>query len=135
MTRDEVQRWLDRYCEAWRTYDAQAIGDLFSADADYRYHPWDEPVHGRDEIVRAWTAPSGDESSRDAPDSWGAEYRPLAIDGDLAVTVGRTVYFKPDRSVDQTYENLWVLRFDADGRCSDFTEWFMVPKTPVAAES
>jgi hypothetical protein len=33
MTRDEVQDWLDRYVDAWRSYDADAIGELFSEDA------------------------------------------------------------------------------------------------------
>jgi hypothetical protein len=23
------------------------------------------------------------------------------------------------------YSNLWVIRFDADGRCREFTEWYM----------
>ena len=32
MTRDDVQRWLDRYVEAWRSYDPDAIGDLFAED-------------------------------------------------------------------------------------------------------
>ena len=31
MTHDDVQEWLDRYVEAWRSYDEAAIGDLFSA--------------------------------------------------------------------------------------------------------
>jgi hypothetical protein len=34
-----LQRWLDEYVEAWRTYDSQKIGDLFSADAVYRFDP------------------------------------------------------------------------------------------------
>ncbi len=51
LSHDDVQGWLDRYVEAWQSYDPGAIGDLFSADADYRYHPNDEPVRGRDAIV------------------------------------------------------------------------------------
>ena len=52
MTHDDVQRWLDRYVAAWRSYDVDEIGDLFAADAVYRYHPWDEdPVRGREAIV------------------------------------------------------------------------------------
>ena len=43
MTRADVQRWLDRYVAAWKSYDAAEIADLFSAEAEYRYHPWDEP--------------------------------------------------------------------------------------------
>ena len=29
MTHDDVQAWLDRYIAAWRSYDPEAIGDLF----------------------------------------------------------------------------------------------------------
>ena len=54
MTRDDVQRWLDRYVDAWRTYDVAAIGGLFAADASYRYHPYDAEavVYGHLHIPR-----------------------------------------------------------------------------------
>ena len=34
---------------------------------------------------------------------------------------GETVYRNPPR----TYTNLWVIRLDAEGRCTEFTEWWM----------
>ena len=44
MTRDEFAGWLDRYIAAWKSYDPDAIGDLFSEDAFYSYRGgWDEP--------------------------------------------------------------------------------------------
>ena len=49
------QDWLDRYVEAWKSYDPEAIGDLFSADVLYKYHPLDEGTRGRDEVVKDWT--------------------------------------------------------------------------------
>ncbi len=54
MDRDGFAAWLDRYVSAWRTYDPVAIGDLFSVDATYRYHPEDEPIMGRAAIVADW---------------------------------------------------------------------------------
>src|SRR5918997_1137393 len=54
MQRGDVDRWLADYVEAWRTYERARIAALFSADAEYRYHPYDEPLRGRDAIVRAW---------------------------------------------------------------------------------
>jgi hypothetical protein len=128
MTRDDVQRWLDRYVEAWRTYDPAAIGDLFSADAEYRYHPWDEPVRGRDGIVRAWVAPDGNESGRDEPDSWEAAYEPWVVDGDQAVAVGRSRYFAVDDQPERVYHNAYLLRFDDEGRCREFTEYFLLER-------
>jgi hypothetical protein len=48
VTHHALQRWLDAYVEAWRTYDPAAIGALFSEDATYAYHPYD----GGEEVVR-----------------------------------------------------------------------------------
>ena len=119
VTHDDVQRWLDRYVEAWRTYDPAVIGDLFSVDATYRYQPYNPPVIGRDAILEDWL------SSPDKPDSWEAHYQPFAVDGDRAVAIGESRYVKPDGSLRDLYYNLWTLRFDADGRCAEFVEYFM----------
>jgi ketosteroid isomerase-like protein len=120
------QGWLDRYVAAWQSYDAAAIGDLFSADATYRYHPWDaEPVRGRDAIVTDWV------DNRDAEGSWRASYTAVACDGDACVATGTSDYLTEDRaSVDKTYHNVFITRFDGDGRCSDFTEYFMEQPKP-----
>ena len=72
MDRTTVQTWLDRYIDAWKTYDRATISDLFGPDATYRYHPYDEGddvVRGRDAIVRDWVEPEGDSSGRDEPGS------------------------------------------------------------------
>ena len=115
--------WLDRYVDAWKTYSEDAIGELFSADARYRYHPWDdadETVSGREQIVANWLA------NRDRPDSWAAEYRPWVTDGGDAVAVGVSRYLDPDGlTVESEYHNVFLCRFDAEGRCTEFTEYFM----------
>ena len=131
MTREELQSWLDRYVEAWRTYDRDQIGALFSEDAEYRYHPYDEPIRGRDEIVASWLgeSDSDDASEPDDPGTWEAEYAPFAIDGEHAVATGRSSYRdEPGGEINKTYFNCYVMRFDDEGRCSEFTEWFMLRK-------
>jgi hypothetical protein len=47
------------------------------------------------------------------------------MDGDLAhrLQAGRDEIVR--RSPPHTYSNLWVIRLDADGRCAEFTEWWM----------
>jgi hypothetical protein len=121
------QRWLDRYIEAWNTSDEAAIAELFSEDARYRYHPWDEGddvLEGQSAIVASWL---GD---RDDPGTWSAEYRPWAIDGERAVAVGVSRYFAGDgATVEREYHNVFLCRFDDQDRCSEFTELFMLRKT------
>lgn len=115
VTPHHVQAWLDSYIEAWKTYDPDRIGDLFSAEATYAYHPWGDPIRGRAAIVADWL------SSRDDPDSWDAEYSPLLIEADRAVARGTTRY-----TTGKAYENLWEIDFGPDGRCTRFVEWYMV---------
>jgi hypothetical protein len=116
----DVQAWLDRYIEAWRSLDPGAIGDLFSEDASYRWNPFDEPTRGREAIVRAWLEAE--------PDVFDADYRAIAVSEGLAVAQGETTYWNPDRSeAIARYSNIFVMRFDEEGRCRDFCEWWMKP--------
>lgn len=119
MDHDAVQRWLDAYVEAWRTYDREAIGALFTADAEYRYRPWDEPLRGREAIVADWT------QDPDDPGAWEAAYRTFAVEGDRAVATGTSRYDDADGR--RIYHNVFVLEF-AGGRCRSFTEVFMLEK-------
>lgn len=128
MTNDDVQRWLDQYIEAWRTYDAALIGDLFSEDAEYRFFPYQAPVRGRAEIVRSWVSPNADESQRDEPGSWEAHYEPWAIDGERAVAVGTSRYFPTASEPEKLYHNAYLIEFDGDGRCRRFTEFYVLDR-------
>jgi hypothetical protein len=114
------QSWLDRYIDAWRLLDPVAIGDLFSSDVRYAYDPFEEAVVGRKAVVESWLV------DPDEPGSWEADYEVLAIDGDAHVAHGRTRYLTDDRSgIDREFANVFVCRFDAEGRCREFTEWYM----------
>ena len=130
MTRVDVQAWLDRYIDAWKTYDRDQIAALFSADAEYRYHPWDEPVRGREAIVDDWFAPDGDAARRDSEGTYNASYEPWAIDGNRAVAVGTSDYFTdPTQATrERRYHNTYLLEFDADGRCRSFTENYQLER-------
>jgi ketosteroid isomerase-like protein len=122
VTEDDLQDWLDRYVAAWRSYNPKEIGELFTDDAMYVYHPWDvgdDVVRGRDAIVANWL------EDPDQPDSWTGSYKPLLVAGDRAVATGTTTYTNGDN-----FHNLWVLRF-AGGRCAEFVEWYMT--APPAA--
>ena len=126
--RTQAQDWLDRYVTAWLTYEPDLIGDLFSEDVAYRYHPYDEPVVGRDAVVASWLGEgdSEDASTRDAPGTYGASYVPVAVDGDTVVATGTSTYRDvPDGPVTRTFENCFVMRFDAEGRCREFTEYYL----------
>ena len=134
MTHDEVQAWLDSYVEAWKTFDGDAVATLFADEAEYRYHPWDDPVMGRDAIVQDWLNPGGNPEGRDKPGTWWAQYEPWAVDGDKAVVIGETKYFADETQAKllRHYFNVWTIEFDANQRARSFTEYFMQRKQPAA---
>lgn len=122
MNRDGVQRWLDRYIDAWRANEAESIETLFTEDVVYRYRPYGGDEHadrGRPALVASWL------EERDQPDSWEASYEVYAVDGDRAVAVGYSRYLAMAERPERTYHNCFLLRFADDGRCGEFTEYFM----------
>jgi ketosteroid isomerase-like protein len=133
MDRQRVSRWLADYVEAWKSYDRDRIAALFADDVKYRYHPYDEPIEGREAVVASWLGEGDHEgaSTRDEEGTYDAAYEPVAVDGDLAVATGASTYLtEPGGDVDKVYDNCFVMRFGPDGRCREFTEWFM--KRPPA---
>ena len=133
MKREDADRWLADYVGAWNTYDRDQIAELFTEDIAYRYHPYDDPIEGRDEVIKAWLA-EGDHpeaGTRDEPGTYEAEYRCVAVDGDVAVATGESSYKdSADGPVVRVYDNCFLMRFAPDGRCREFTEWFMERKSP-----
>jgi ketosteroid isomerase-like protein len=119
MERADVARWLAEYVAAWRAYDREEIATLFTEDARYRYHPYDEWIRGRQEIVESWF------DEPDEPGTFDAAYEPAAVDGEVAVAVGSSTYTNPDGTIRAVYDNCFVMRFNDDGRCAEFTEYFI----------
>jgi ketosteroid isomerase-like protein len=119
--RQQFQDWLYRYVEAWKTYDPEKIGALFSEDAEYRYHPQDEAERGRNTIVSNWL------EQRDDPGTYDAQYEPLAIDADgTHIAHGWSRYFTaPGGEMRDEYWNIYVLRFNDAGECTNFTEYWI----------
>ena len=119
MDRQGFQDWLDRYVEAWKSYDPDQIGALFSEDATYAYHPQDEPEHGRAAIVTDWL------EEPDEKGTYDAQYKVLAIDGDMHVAEGWSRYFDPDGTHADEYSNIYICRFNEAGECTEFIEYWI----------
>jgi hypothetical protein len=122
-----AQAWLDRYVAAWTSYDPQEIAALFGEDVRYRFYPYAEWVVGRDAVVASWLAENTDAqgSTRDEPGTFEASYAPVAVEDDVVVATGTTTYTDiPGGPVTQVFDNCFVMRFDHQGRCREFTEYY-----------
>ncbi len=119
MNEHDVLHWVDAYEVAWETNEPDRIAALFTEDAEYRGRPYRDPIVGRDNIV-AWWVENQDESH-----TWDFDEKVLGISDDLAFVQAETVYSEPEM---KTYHNLWVIRLTGEGRCSEFTEWWMLQR-------
>ncbi len=109
----EPTSWVAGYLRAWESNDPADVRALFAADAVYRHHPAAEPIRGREAIVEFWL------DRRDEPGTWTFDRLRVVSAADPAVVTGRTVYST------ETYHNLWLVALDQEGRCLEFTEWWM----------
>jgi hypothetical protein len=110
-----ISAWVDAYVRAWNSNDPAEIGALFSEAAVYCTGPFDAPWTGREVIVREWLA------RQDAPGSTRFRCEVLAATADAHIVRGWTQYLKPPRE----FSNIWLVRLDGDGRCREFTEWWV----------
>jgi hypothetical protein len=115
VTRDELSRWVDAYETAWRTAGTDGLAELFAAGATYMTAPFERPHTGLDAIRLFW------EAEREGPDEvFTMDYEIVAVEGDTGVVSLDVTYGEPARTV---YKDLWIVRFDGDGRCVAFEEW------------
>jgi ketosteroid isomerase-like protein len=119
MERGDMNSWVERYVRAWRTNRSQDIAGLFTEDARYYTAPHREPWVGRESIVAGWI------DRKDEPGGWEFRHQILGIDGDVGFVRGWTRYAATGDEAATEYSNLWVIRLDSDGRCSEFVEWWM----------
>jgi hypothetical protein len=113
-----VRNWVEGYIRAWRSNDPAEIGALFSDQAAYYTGPFDQPWQGRDGIIEGWL------KRKDEPGTYGFRYEVLSADESVGIVRGWTEYFDPKRG----YSNIWVIRFDDQNRCNEFTEWWVLRK-------
>jgi hypothetical protein len=114
-----VQRWVEGYERAWRTAGTDELSRLFAPEATYLVSPWARPVEGLAAIGELW------ESERDSADeAFTMTSDIVAVDGATAVVRLAVDYGDPGG---RRWRDLWVLRFDDDGRCTAFEEWPFAP--------
>jgi hypothetical protein len=114
----DLERWVEAYERAWRAPGTDGLGDLFAPGATYSMHPFAEPVAGLSAIRLLW------DEERSPGERFTMEWRVVAVDDGVGV-VWLEVHYAAPR--DELFRDLWVLRFDDDGRCTAFEEWPFAP--------
>ncbi|MEV2219004.1 nuclear transport factor 2 family protein [Nocardia vinacea] len=120
MDRDAVQKWVDGYERAWRAPGTAMLGELFTRDIEYLVSPWAEPIVGLEPLEVFW------EAERSGPDEAFTMAAEVVAVQDSTAVVRVSVEYRWDTL--SRWRDLWVLRFDSDGRCDRFEEWPFAPE-------
>lgn len=123
-----VEDWIAAYERAWRTPGTELLSELFTEDATYRQAPFARTIVGLPAIAQMWET---ERVSFDERFTMSSEV--VAVDGDVAVARIEVHYEDPRP---HEYLDLWIMRFDPDGRCEWFEEWPFWPgqRLAVAAD-
>lgn len=88
--------------------------------------PFDDPIVGIEANLRYWL------DDRDAEGTYEADYHSVVIEGNTAVTQGRSHYIQSGtRDLETEFDNIFILRFNDAGECIEFREWWV--EQPIGA--
>jgi SnoaL-like domain len=117
MDRQDLVIWMRALRSAWMDADPTAFGELFTEDALYQAHPFEEPLRGRVAIIDYWLHET---SGREDVEVRLSE--PL-LDGDRASVEWWAV--SKTESAETTDAGCLVLDFTGK-RCSKLHEYWML---------
>ena len=122
------REWIDAYSRAWVDADADAVAEIFTEDASYRWHPLREPALGREGIRHYWRTVTATQS--DVQVRFGDPVE----SGRRAAVEFWTIMRNDGEMV--TLPGLMLLRFDSDGLCEELREcWNLEPGSHLPPES
>ena len=110
--------WLDRYGRAWQAKDAAGFGALFAEDASYQWTPMDPPIAGRPDIEAAFSAAVATQRSI----RFG--HQVLAVTDGAGICHWQCLFEREATGSPVRLDGIFVVRFDAAGRCVAFREWW-----------
>lgn len=128
MTDAHFTRWLTAYGRAWETGDAAAVVGLFAPDAAYHETPFDPPMVGLEAIAAYWREGAG-QGQRDV----SFHFEVLSVAGDLGLCHWSAEFVRVPSASHVQLDGVMAVRFDGDGRCVEFREWWHRQERPSDA--
>lgn len=114
----ELTAWLDAYGAAWENRDADAAAALFSEDSSCQVTPYEEPHLGPGGVHAYWSGVT--ENQRGVQ----FEHQPLSVTGNTGIAHWSAAFKAGPDGTPLQLDGIFVLEFDADGKCRKLREWW-----------
>jgi hypothetical protein len=111
-----VNSWMEELRSAWEGRDVPRALALFVHTAAYYERPF-KPGTTQDEIHDYWKDIVGLEDIR-------LDYEIVAVEGDSACVQWDNWFKEAAGSPEQHLNGIFVIRFDPDGNCREFRQWW-----------
>lgn len=113
----DLAAWLRNYKKSWETLDTELLVSLFTADASYYPSPFWVPFKGSAGLRKLWNSLKGNQSENHI------DLTVLSVTGDTSVIrwIGHST--PPDGASKRRGDGIFLLTFDAKGKCSELLEW------------
>ena len=119
-----VENWLDGYKDAWETFDADKVIELFTEDAIYNDQPYEDPHLGRAGIHKYWSDITVDQKDVEFT------YDVLAVTGNTGIAYWHSEFTSHSTNAGITLDGMFVLDFADDGLCHHLREWWHLKVDP-----
>lgn len=117
MDTQQLSQWLATYKLAWEQQDPYVFVRLFTPDCEYRDHPFIEPVKGY-EFQAFWRALAETQQENQI------DFEILGFTPDQRAIVNwQATTTRRGTNERREGNGIFVLTFEAEGRCSDLREW------------
>ncbi|MEO8466300.1 MAG: nuclear transport factor 2 family protein [Gammaproteobacteria bacterium] len=120
LTTAAVEKWLAGYERAWESRDAARAAELFAANASYHEMPFEAPKAGQAGIREYWSSVTADQRDIDF------KAQIIAVSGQTGVAHWSATFTAVSTGARVELDGMFVLTFDAIGRCSELREWWHV---------
>lgn len=118
MEQPHLEQWLSEYGRAWENKDARSFVRLFADNVSYFWTPLEEAKQGRKAVEAAFQAAV----LRQEDIRFTAEI--LGVFGRTGIAHWQCSFHRPSSGRDVRLDGIFVMRFDEDGRCGVFREWW-----------
>jgi ketosteroid isomerase-like protein len=118
LTSVALEKWLAGYERAWESRDAARAAELFTPNASYHEMPFEAPKAGQAGIREYWASVTADQRDIDF------KSQVISVTGQTGVAHWSATFTAPSTGARVELDGVFVLKFDADGRCSELREWW-----------
>ncbi len=118
MNREDFKKWLENYKNAWEKRSPKKAAELFSADATYRETPFDEPMRGREAIVKYWL------DVERSQENISFAFEILSVEANKGIAHWQAEFDRIENGKTVKLDGILIAFLNHKMQCTKFEEWW-----------